>query len=54
MGGCTVLLIKEIIFDYLIASVAQKLADLAQIEGRAKLFKNGWGRPMTIPGAQHM
>ena len=37
----SILLIKEILFDYLIASVAQNLADLAQIEVRAKLFKNG-------------
>ena len=37
----SILLIKEILFDYLITSVAQKLADLAQIEVRAKLFKNG-------------
>ena len=49
----SILLIKGILFDYLIASVAQKLTDLAQIEVRAKLFKNGGVRPMTLPGAQH-
>ena len=36
-------LTKEILFDYLNASVAQKLTDLAQIQLRAKLFKNGVG-----------
>ena len=39
----SILLIKEILFDYLIASVAQKLTDLAQIEVRTKIFKNEGG-----------
>ena len=37
----SIFLIKEILFDYLIDSVAQKLTDLAQIEVEARLFKNG-------------
>ena len=49
----SILLIKEILFDYLIASVPQKLTDLAQIEVRAKLFKKRGLRPMSTPGAQH-
>ena len=41
-GACqSIFLIQEILFDYLIATAAQKLTDLAQIEVRAKLFKNG-------------
>ena len=53
-GRQWILLTKEILFDYLIASVAQKLTDLAQIQLRAKLFKNGGGmRPMSTPRAQH-
>ena len=35
------LLIKEILFDCSIVSVAQKLDDLAQIEVNAKIFQNG-------------
>ena len=30
------------LFDYLIANVAQKLDDLAQTEARVKMFQN-WG-----------
>ena len=40
----SILLIKEILFDRLIASVAPKLTDLAQIEVNAKIFQNGEGR----------
>ena len=36
----SIFLIKEILFDYLIASVAQKLSDLAKIEVNAKIFKS--------------
>ena len=39
----SIFLIKEILFDYLIASVAQKLIVLAQNEVKAKLFKNDGG-----------
>ena len=38
----SIFLIKETLCDYLIASVAQQLADLDQIEVKAKLFKK-WG-----------
>ena len=50
----SILLIKEMLFDYLIASAAQKLADIAQIQVRAKLLVK-WGglRPISAPGAQH-
>ena len=38
----SILLIKKMFLDFLIASVAKKLADLAQIEVKEKHFKNGW------------
>ena len=37
----SILLIKEILFDYLIVNVAQKLIDLAQIEVTEKSSKMG-------------
>ena len=36
-----ILLTKDILFDYLIASVAQKLAFLARTQLKTKLFENG-------------